>query len=301
MRPVVPDPFVPRPRKPSTGPDGAPSSASTEPAFAAPETFFLAKDEDMENSSQDATATAMGECPTTTADSSYGIQSLEESSDSAVEASSGVAVRLEDAISQMDNNNDNNNNNGDDGNNNNNQSAPSIRRINTIKPPDLQATEHDTHLLNTSPLSRRRNRTPSDAPISLPLTPLTLGSPAEPSSLQSSPKSTSAHSFRPFDDVSGAPAADGVRSHSAASGNDEAAIDSSSSSPFFSSKIRDSAPQLIMPSIKMPSRRPFTDKGKTMGRFKVLVAGSKGIWFCNLSLPLSFFYLLDRVTANCCF
>lgn len=37
-----------------------------------------------------------------------------------------------------------------------------------------------------------------------------------------------------------------------------------------------SAPQLVMPSIKMPSRRPFTDGGKRIGRLKVLVAGDSG-------------------------
>lgn len=39
-----------------------------------------------------------------------------------------------------------------------------------------------------------------------------------------------------------------------------------------------SAPQLVMPSIKMPSRRPFTERGKNMGRLKVLVAGDSGRW-----------------------
>ncbi|KAJ5238712.1 hypothetical protein N7468_003331 [Penicillium chermesinum] len=34
--------------------------------------------------------------------------------------------------------------------------------------------------------------------------------------------------------------------------------------------------QLIMPSIKMPSRRPFTERGKAMGRFKILLAGAPG-------------------------
>lgn len=37
-----------------------------------------------------------------------------------------------------------------------------------------------------------------------------------------------------------------------------------------------SAPQLIMPSIKMPSRRPFTEAGKNMGRLKIMVAGDTG-------------------------
>ncbi|KAI1326022.1 Poly(A) polymerase central domain-containing protein [Xylariaceae sp. FL0255] len=38
-----------------------------------------------------------------------------------------------------------------------------------------------------------------------------------------------------------------------------------------------SAPQLIMPSIKMPSRRPFTATGKSLGRLKILVAGDSGV------------------------
>ncbi|CAJ2506835.1 Uu.00g080210.m01.CDS01 [Anthostomella pinea] len=38
-----------------------------------------------------------------------------------------------------------------------------------------------------------------------------------------------------------------------------------------------SAPQLVMPSIRMPSRRPFTETGKNMGRLKVLLAGDSGV------------------------
>lgn len=37
------------------------------------------------------------------------------------------------------------------------------------------------------------------------------------------------------------------------------------------------APQLIMPEITMPIRRPFTEKGKRIGRLKVLIAGDSGI------------------------
>lgn len=35
-------------------------------------------------------------------------------------------------------------------------------------------------------------------------------------------------------------------------------------------------PQFIMPTIKMPSRRPFTTRGKGVGRLKILVAGDSG-------------------------
>ncbi|KFY38254.1 hypothetical protein V494_04426, partial [Pseudogymnoascus sp. VKM F-4513 (FW-928)] len=38
-----------------------------------------------------------------------------------------------------------------------------------------------------------------------------------------------------------------------------------------------SSSQLVMPSLQMPSRRPFTDKGKNMGRLKILIAGDSGV------------------------
>ena len=54
----------------------------------------------------------------------------------------------------------------------------------------------------------------------------------------------------------------------------EAALDETAITPLADSG---SAPQLVMPSIKMPSRRPFTTEGKSMGRLKVLVAGDSGV------------------------
>jgi hypothetical protein len=44
-------------------------------------------------------------------------------------------------------------------------------------------------------------------------------------------------------------------------------------------------PQLVMPSIQMPSRRPFTTKGKAMGKLKVLIAGEAGMR--STPIPLS--------------
>jgi hypothetical protein len=37
------------------------------------------------------------------------------------------------------------------------------------------------------------------------------------------------------------------------------------------------ASQLVMPSLQLPTRRPFTDKGKTLGRLKILIAGDSGM------------------------
>jgi Tfp pilus assembly protein FimT len=48
-----------------------------------------------------------------------------------------------------------------------------------------------------------------------------------------------------------------------------------------------SAPQLVMPSIKMPSRRPFTTTGKSLGRLKLLIAGECGRYCVWLSRQMS--------------
>ena len=84
-------------------------------------------------------------------------------------------------------------------------------------------------------------------------------------SLTNSPKSTSTRSFRPSDDES----MDEVSSQAVVSSGDD-----ENEPP---SEILDSSPQLIMPSIKMPSRRPFTEKGKGIGLLKILIAGDSGM------------------------
>ena len=115
--------------------------------------------------------------------------------------------------------------------------------------------------------SRPHGTASSDSPIpesSRPSTPLTSD---EPSSLPSSPRSCSNQSVRPVDDIS---ITDDINYQMVASGGeeekpDELALSGSSS-----------ASQLIMPSIKMPTRRPFTERGRAMGRLKVLFAGASG-------------------------
>jgi hypothetical protein len=37
-------------------------------------------------------------------------------------------------------------------------------------------------------------------------------------------------------------------------------------------------PQLIMPSLTVPRRRPFSDTGKSLGKLKVLVTGPDGVF-----------------------
>ncbi|KAL9606289.1 MAG: hypothetical protein Q9179_000564 [Wetmoreana sp. 5 TL-2023] len=85
-------------------------------------------------------------------------------------------------------------------------------------------------------------------------------------SLPSSPKSTSSRSGRPSDRDS---VYDGG-SQAVASSEDEAEI-------YQPSGVSDNAPQLIMPSIQMPSRRPFTERGRSMAKIKILLAGDSGL------------------------
>lgn len=136
------------------------------------------------------------------------------------------------------------------------------RRRTTLKPSDFL---HHVDRLDV-PSSKSMLRA-SPGP-SRPLTP--FGLPDDPSSLPSSPKSSSTRSFKPMDDLS---ITDEISSQALASNSEE------EGTPEMGDHfgIGDSSSQLIMPSIRMPSRRPFTDKGKTFGRFKLLVTGAKGI------------------------
>ena len=111
-------------------------------------------------------------------------------------------------------------------------------------------------------LQQQHQATPS---MSQPLTPISFASPTQGSSPPSSPISTSTHSLRPSDEE----LTDDGASQAVVSSGDE----DNSTSPL----IHEGAPQLIMPSIKIPSRKPFTEKGKNMGRLKVLLVGKSGM------------------------
>ena len=88
----------------------------------------------------------------------------------------------------------------------------------------------------------------------------------DPSSLPSSPQSFSNQSVKPLDDIS---IADDL-SNPVGSGEED------NEPPSASLLAGSDSTSLVMPSIKMPSRRPFTEQGKAMGRFKVLIAGAPG-------------------------
>ena len=135
------------------------------------------------------------------------------------------------------------------------EAAQSPRRRSTLKAKGSTISQRSPSVRGNVRLSQQE-----------PLTPLLI--PSETSSLPSSPKSTSTRSLRPSE--AGSTAEDTGSQAILSSGDEEP-------EPNPSLQHAESAPQLIMPSIRMPSRRPFTERGKRTGNFKILVAGSRGM------------------------
>lgn len=105
--------------------------------------------------------------------------------------------------------------------------------------------------------------------LSGPLTPLYLRSPRGTSTDSETPstsKSVSLRSLRLSDDDS---SPEDSASQALTSSGDEDEGDET--------QPGESAPQLVMPSISMPSRKPFTEKGKSLGKLKILVVGPRGM------------------------
>ncbi|EEQ32957.1 conserved hypothetical protein [Microsporum canis CBS 113480] len=224
MRPAAADLVRERPRK-TTSPNITQTTPSSELSSAAPTAFFLARGDDMDGSESSA--------PGTPNDSTYGVQSLADTIDDGI---SGPLPPFHDVH------------------------ATTGTDIDTSL---LSATTRDTAQNLHGEKAEDSIKYPlSDIGIPLSGAPSFIGSPGEPVSLPSSPKSTSTRSFRHVDDMS---AVDEISYQNGGEIED---------SLVESSELPDSSSQLVMPSIKMPSRRPFTERGKAMGRLKFLLAGA---------------------------
>lgn len=118
-------------------------------------------------------------------------------------------------------------------------------------------TDADDISLMSDTAPSRLNLPGPTSNLSQPITPLMLATPGSPSAISDSMSA----SFS--EDIAS-----------------QALSMSQDLEPMEASEMMDSgsAPQLVMPSIKMPSRRPFTDGGKRIGRLKVLVAGDSGAY-----------------------
>ncbi|KAI8937835.1 hypothetical protein NX059_005528 [Plenodomus lindquistii] len=107
------------------------------------------------------------------------------------------------------------------------------------------------------------------APIPFTLPNIDAPSPM-PASVMSTPRSVSMQSLKLSDEES---MVDEVTSQAIVSSGDEDEDEHVETQQGASGSF----PQLVMPSIQMPRRRPFTTKGKAMGKLRVMVAGQSGI------------------------
>lgn len=138
-------------------------------------------------------------------------------------------------------------------------------------PLELLRHDGDDYSLPTSPFPN----------FSQPMTPTLLGASGPASALSS--VSSRRNSLCLSEDLASCPPsmkdgdADQTQGNPEAEGEGEGEGEGEPGASCSSMMDSGSAPQLIMPSIKMPSRRPFTDEGKRMGRLKVLIAGDSGV------------------------
>ncbi|KAF2768810.1 hypothetical protein EJ03DRAFT_343724 [Teratosphaeria nubilosa] len=160
---------------------------------------------------------------------------------------------------------------------------PRTRRARNPVHPTIRATgrrilSNDQQAGQPSPASIRSSESPfrpsiyrrgsASSSINLtsePMTPLKM-SPRPGSALPSTPRSGSPKSLRLSDEE--ASITDEFGSQAVESSNEDEDVVGGSKT--------DSMPLLVMPSIAMPVRRPFTERGKRMGRLKVLVVGPAG-------------------------
>ena len=236
----------------STGGKGMASSSRKGPEHTAlpatpdplrPTSFFLASEETVEKS----TSSEPG------VDSTFGVRSLQETTGGLADGDLRKSHVLENDANEA------------DGESGRRRSTLKLRPV--LEDCNVQSLEARSvsNTANSSP--RRLLRRSSPPSTSQSLASLSQVSQELGSSLSSSPKSISNRSFRPSDADSG----DGA-SQALASSEDEAEVPP---------ELGDSAPQLIMPSIRIPSRRPFTDRGKQIGRLKILIAGDSGKKKCH--------------------
>lgn len=207
--------------------------------------YFLADEKTME-ASESSSATVLPKQRDLSKHSSYGVESLETTISSLAQDSDDSDEKLHKARHKWKKN--------------------LGQRMSRKSEEDL--SPGSPSVMSTAEVSRNVSpslqRDPSQATISRPFTPLSFGSPA-PRSLLSSPDSRrNSDAGSLMDDASQA---------IISSGDDDKDV----GLEMQSSGV---APQLVMPSIKMPSRRPFTERGKNMGRLKVLIAGDSGQLSC---------------------
>ncbi|EMC94593.1 hypothetical protein BAUCODRAFT_35824 [Baudoinia panamericana UAMH 10762] len=265
------------------------------PGHSGPTTFFLRSEKELEQSAprgrtMSSNAPSTDEQPQQAptigmmGESSFGVESLADTISSAFSTKS----RLSRANSNSNSNStESATEAGAEGNTGNRPGRK--RKVNPVHPriaatgQRIISAEHpSTHASSSaSPVSFRSSESPfrshlrrasTSSSINLasqPLTPLKM-SPQPASAMPSTPRSGSPKSFRLSDEEGSVIDDTGSQVIQSSNGDDEEDATAEDS--------RDSSmPQLVMPSIAIPSRRPFTEQGKRIGRLKVMVVGRDGV------------------------
>ncbi|KAF1942165.1 hypothetical protein EJ02DRAFT_403059 [Clathrospora elynae] len=243
MRPLLGGDALPpaaksRSRKSSVDHPAAPSSN-------VPTTFAMKRVEDVEHSmvSPQSTDTSGRQ-----QDSALGVQSLADTLEAAFGAESTPAGKKPERASDARDHGKTSARSGSHSSSGDSVTLADGAKIAPVRKLKSKFSNHGPSVLST-PLS--------DMPSTLPT-----------SAMSSTPRSASVNSFKLSDEES---VLDDITSQAVASSGEEeedADTQQAASSSF---------PQLVMPSIQMPTRRPFTIRGKAMGKLKVMVAGETGI------------------------
>ena len=131
-------------------------------------------------------------------------------------------------------------------------SRPSTRRRSTVKASSTHTRRRDSS--SGSLMQAYQSQASSTPPLM----------PSREVSLPSSPKSTTSR------------VVDGAEKSDLDDDTSQAVQSSDEEDNMLGKMIQDSVPQLVMPSLNIPSRRPFTARGKLLGRHKIMVTGCKG-------------------------
>lgn len=232
----------PRSRKSSMDHAAAPSNNS-------PTTFFMRSQQEME---QSLAASHSTHSTRRQRDSTYGVQSLADTLEAAFGAESSAESGT--ASTRVDK-----------------QSSAGSRGMHSASSAS-HGSSADSTKSPESPLAsplRKLKRKLSSRTTSTSLTPLNVDapSPRPTPAIPGSPTSVSLHSLKLSDEGSLLDETGSQVITSSGDEEDDVETQQAASNTF---------PQLVMPSIQMPSRRPFTTKGKSMGKLKLLVAGQAG-------------------------
>jgi hypothetical protein len=223
------------------------STAHTVPSSHVPTSFYFKSEEDLEMEQSSASTLQTTESASRQRDSTFGVQSLADTLEAAFGKDSSVGDKKAEPAPRIPS-----------------KEREGMRRYSQSSP---KASSRQSESPSSSSPVKKLKRKISNVAAPVPLTsPNKTSSPVPALTISSTPKSVSVRSLKLSDEESGLDeAASQVITSSGE--EEEGEIQSGESSSF---------PQLVMPSIQMPTRRPFTDRGKAMGKLKVLVAGESG-------------------------